>query len=571
VHFSAELMGLANAHRWWQDGIIYEIYIRSFADTDANGVGDLEGIRTRLDYLSWLGADAIWVTPFFPSPMVDGGYDVADYCGVDALFGSIDDFDRLLADAHARSLRVVLDFVPNHTSSAHPWFRASRSSRDDPKRDWYLWREPGAGGGPPNNWVSEFGGSAWELDEATGQYYYHAFAAAQPDLNWRNRDVRHAMYAAMRFWLDRGVDGFRVDVMWHLIKDARFRDDPEHPDDRDGRGAEYRRLIHAYSSDQPDVHEVVAEMRDVLDEYDDRLMIGEIYLPIDRLVDYYGRDGRGAHLPFNFHLITTPWDARQIEAIVGSYEGMLPPSAWPNWVLGNHDQPRVASRIGDAQARVAAVLLLTLRGTPTIYYGEELGLRNVDIPPERIDDVHERREPGRHAGRRVQRRHTMASARGGEPGAERGSPARRRDLDAVALPPPHRPAAPRAGAGGRHLSAGGCLRDGPRVPTVFRRQGTARGAQPWRRAAAMGDASRLRRRQGPGVGQRHGGGACPPTRDRAGGQPGTGPGAGRQVGSRRSGCSPGLLRRPRIMVAAHRTGRELASPRSRHERPRTVA
>jgi alpha-glucosidase len=403
VHFSAELMGLANAHRWWQDGIIYEIYIRSFADTDANGVGDLEGIRTRLDYLSWLGADAIWVTPFFPSPMVDGGYDVADYCGVDALFGSIDDFDRLLADAHARSLRVVLDFVPNHTSSAHPWFRASRSSRDDPKRDWYLWREPGPGGGPPNNWVSEFGGSAWELDEATGQYYYHAFAAAQPDLNWRNRDVRHAMYAAMRFWLDRGVDGFRVDVMWHLIKDARFRDDPEHPDDRDGRGAEYRRLIHAHSSDQPDVHEVVAEMRDVLDEYDDRLMIGEIYLPIDRLVDYYGRDGRGAHLPFNFHLITTPWDARQIEAIVGSYEGMLPPSAWPNWVLGNHDQPRVASRIGDAQARVAAVLLLTLRGTPTIYYGEELGLRNVDIPPERIDDVHERREPGRGLGRDPER------------------------------------------------------------------------------------------------------------------------------------------------------------------------
>jgi alpha-glucosidase len=394
---------MTDRHRWWQKGIVYEIYVRSFADADGDGVGDLEGIRSRLDYLAWLGVDALWITPFFPSPMVDGGYDVADYTGVEPLFGTLETFDRLVADAHARSLRVICDFVPNHTSDRHPWFIASRRSRDDPRRDWYLWRDPGPDGGPPTNWLSEFGGPAWTLDEATGQYYYHAFASAQPDLNWRNPAVREAMYDAMRFWLERGVDGFRVDVMWHLLKDEAFRDNPANPDYRDGEGSPYRRLIPAYSADQPEVHELVAAMRAVLEEYDDRVMIGEIYLPVDRLVDYYGRDGDGAHLPFNFHLITTPWDAREIEVVIDRYEGALPEDAWPNWVLGNHDQPRVASRIGDAQARVAAVLLLTLRGTPTLYYGEELGLRNVSIPPQRITDVRERQQPGRGLGRDPER------------------------------------------------------------------------------------------------------------------------------------------------------------------------
>jgi alpha-glucosidase len=394
---------MTDRHRWWQRGIVYEVYVRSFADTDGDGIGDLAGIRSRLDYLAWLGVDALWITPFFPSPMVDNGYDVADYTGVEPLFGSLDDFDRLVADAHNRSMRVICDFVPNHTSDQHPWFRASRSARDDPKRDWYLWRDPGPGGGPPTNWLSEFGGPAWTLDESTGQYYYHAFASAQPDLNWRNREVRAAMYDAMRFWLDRGVDGFRVDVLWHLVKDETFRDNPPNPDYREGEGSPYRRLVPAYSADQPEVHEVVAEMRGVLEEYEDRVMIGEIYLPVDRLVDYYGRDGNGAHLPFNFHLITTPWDARQIEVVIDRYEGALPEDAWPNWVLGNHDQPRVASRIGDAQARVAAVLLLTLRGTPTLYFGEELGLRNVQIPPGQVTDVRERQQPGRGLGRDPER------------------------------------------------------------------------------------------------------------------------------------------------------------------------
>ncbi|HEX6128102.1 MAG TPA: alpha-amylase family glycosyl hydrolase [Candidatus Limnocylindria bacterium] len=392
-----------SGHAWWQDGVVYQVYPRSFGDSNGDGVGDLEGIRRRLDHMTWLGVDAVWISPFYPSPMVDGGYDVADYCGVDPRFGDLDDFDRLLADAHRRSLRVILDLVPNHSSDRHPWFVESRGSRDNPRRDWYIWRDPGPDGGPPNNWIAEFGGPAWTLDSGTGQYYYHAFSSAQPDLNWRNPDVRRAMYDVMRFWLDRGVDGFRVDVIWHLIKDERLRDNPVNPDYVEGRDSPSRRLVQAYSADQPEVHQVVAEMRSVLDDYQDRLLIGEIYLPIEQLVTYYGRDGAGAHLPFNFHLILVPWDAREIELVIDRYEGALPDDAWPNWVLGNHDQPRVASRIGEAQARVAAVLLLTVRGTPTIYYGEELGLRDVSVPAERATDVREINQPGRGLNRDPQR------------------------------------------------------------------------------------------------------------------------------------------------------------------------
>jgi alpha-glucosidase len=386
-------------YRWWQEGIVYQAYARSFVDADGDGVGDLAGIASRLDYPAWLGVNAIWITPFFPSPMVDGGYDVADYTDVDPLLGSLEDFDRVVSAAHARGLRVILDLVPNHTSDRHPWFVESRASRDNPRRDWYLWRDPPAGGGPPNNWISEFGGPAWTLDHGTGQYYYHAFASAQPDLNWRNPQVRRAIYDAMRFWLDRGVDGYRVDVLWHLVKDETWRDNPPNPDYAEGRDNPSRRLLQAYSADQPEVHDIVAEMRAVLDEYDDRVLIGEIYLPVDRLVTYYGREGRGAHLPFNFHLILAPWDARAIEAVIDSYEGALPADAWPNWVLGNHDLPRVASRIGDAQARVAVVLLLTLRGTPTLYYGDELGLRDVEIPEALVQDVRGANQPGRGLSR----------------------------------------------------------------------------------------------------------------------------------------------------------------------------
>jgi alpha-glucosidase len=382
-------------HHWWQHGIVYQIYPRSFLDTNGDGIGDLAGIVEKLDYLVWLGVDALWVSPVYPSPMADFGYDVADYCNIDPIFGRLEDMDRLIEVAHGKGLRVILDFVPNHTSDQHPWFVEARSSKDNPKRDFYLWHDPKPEGGPPNNWLSVFGGSAWEWDEKTQQYYYHAFLKQQPDLNWRNPEVRREMYAAMRFWLERGVDGFRVDVLWHLIKDAMYRDNPPNPEYTPGPGhAPYSALSPAYSTDQPEVHEIVEEMRELLDRYPERVLIGEIYLPIRQLVTYYGREGRGAHLPFNFQLITLPWDAAQIGAAISEYEGAVPDHGWPNWVLGNHDQPRIASRLGLAQARVAATLLLTLRGTPTLYYGDELGMRDGLIAPEEVHDPQEKNLPG---------------------------------------------------------------------------------------------------------------------------------------------------------------------------------
>jgi alpha-glucosidase len=373
------------SHLWWQTGIIYQIYPRSFKDSNGDGVGDLPGIIEQLDYVAWLGVNAIWISPVYPSPMADFGYDVSDYTDIHPLFGTLADMDRLIDSAHRKGLKVILDFVPNHTSDQHPWFQAARSSRDNKKRDWYLWRDAKPDGSPPNNWLSAFGGPAWTWDQASGQYYYHAFLKEQPDLNWRNREVREAAYAAMRFWLDRGVDGFRVDVLWHLIKDAAFRDNPANPDYVPGQNP-YESLTHAYSTDQPEVHEIVLEMRALLDQYSERVLIGEVYLPVGRLVAYYGPKEDGAHLPFNFQLITLPWNARQIGAAISDYEGALPASAWPNWVLGNHDQPRIASRVGLAQARVAAILLLTLRGTPTMYYGDELGMRDGAIPPAQYQD-----------------------------------------------------------------------------------------------------------------------------------------------------------------------------------------
>ena len=373
-------------HHWWQKGIVYHIYPRSFADHNGDGIGDIRGILAKLDYLVWLGVDAVWISPMYPSPMADFGYDVSDYTGVHAIFGSMHDLDELLHQAHARNLRVIFDFVPNHTSAQHPWFLEAQSSRDNPKRDWYIWRDAKPDGNPPNNWLSVFGGSAWQWHEPTQQYYYHAFLDQQPDLNWRNPEVRQAMYTAMRFWLDKGVDGFRMDVIWHLIKDELLRNNPINPDFVPGRDVPYNSLLATFSTDQPGVHDIVGEMRAVVDEYPERLLIGEIYLPIRRLVTYYGADAKGAHLPFNFQLIELPWNARQIAAAIQDYERALPPNAWPNWVLGNHDQSRIATKVGLAQARVAALLLLTLRGTPTCYYGDEIGMRDSVVSPQDYQD-----------------------------------------------------------------------------------------------------------------------------------------------------------------------------------------
>ncbi len=383
---------------WWQRAVFYQVYPRSFMDTNGDGVGDLPGVLARLDYLVSLGIDAIWISPFYPSPMADFGYDISSYTDVDPLFGTLDDFDRLLEAAHAKGVKLIVDFVPNHTSSLHPWFLESRSARTSEKRDWYIWRDPAPGGGPPNNWLSVFGGSAWEYDARTGQYYYHAFLKEQPDLNWRNPALRSAMLDVMRFWLARGVDGFRIDVLWHLIKDEQFRDEPLNPAWREGMDP-YLKLDHVYSCDRPEIHAVLREMRQATAAWPDRVLIGELYLPIERLVAYYGEDGAGIDLPFNFHLLTTPWNAAAVAGLIERYEGALPPGAWPNWVLGNHDRPRVASRLGEAQARVAAMLLLTLRGTPTLYYGDELGLENVAIANDLVRDPWEKNVPGLRLGR----------------------------------------------------------------------------------------------------------------------------------------------------------------------------
>ncbi|MBF6596414.1 MAG: DUF3459 domain-containing protein [Thermaceae bacterium] len=383
---------------WWKTATIYQIYPRSFQDSNGDGIGDLNGIKSRLYYLKDLGVDCLWLSPFYKSPMKDFGYDVADYCSVDPMFGSLKDFDGLLGEAHKLGLKLVVDLVPNHTSDQHQWFKESRSSRDNPKRDWYVWRDPKPDGSPPNNWMAYFGGPSWTLDAKTGQYYLHQFLPEQPDLNWRNPEVREAIYEAMRFWLRKGVDGFRIDVIWLLVEDGKFRDEPPNPNWKEGEVDRFRHL-HPYQEDQPETREIVQEMRAVLEEFEgNRVMVGEIYLPYDQLMPYYGTLERpGCHLPFNFHLMfrgMSNWTAENLRGIVEEYETNLPAFATPNWVLGNHDQHRLATRIGEAQARVAATLLFTLRGSPTWYYGDEIGMTDGPIPPEKVQDPAALRQKG---------------------------------------------------------------------------------------------------------------------------------------------------------------------------------
>ncbi len=377
--------------QWWRDGVVYQIYPRSFQDSNGDGVGDLEGVRQRLDHLAWLGVDSIWLSPFYPSPMADFGYDVADYCDVDPLFGTLADFDRMLADAHAKGIRVVVDFVPNHTSDRHPWFVESRSSRTNPKRDWYVWRDPKPDGSPPNNWFSSFGGSAWELDEKTGQYYLRSFLKEQPDLNWRCPELVQAMHGVLRFWMDRGVDGFRTDVGHRIGKDPEFRDNPINPaipeQYRDG----FLGQLHIHDEHHPDVHASFRAMRTLLDSYGERMMVGEIIRndPAE-IASYLGR-GDELHLAFYFPFLRAAWGAEHFRREIERFTAVCPPEGWPCWVLSNHDVPRHATRYdhpthGDARARLAATMLLTLRGTPFLYCGEEIGMRNVEIPVERMQD-----------------------------------------------------------------------------------------------------------------------------------------------------------------------------------------
>lgn len=364
---------------WWQEAVFYQIYPRSFCDANGDGVGDLAGIASRLDYLSNLGIDALWLSPIFPSPMRDFGYDVSDYCDVDKVFGDIATFDALITEAHQRNIKVILDWVPNHTSSDHPWFVDSRSSKTSERRNWYVWRSRDEAGNLPNNWIRAWSDKpAWTHDTTTDQYYLHCFLEGQPDLNWDEPAVRSAMHDVLRFWLDRGVDGFRMDVVHLIGKELDRNDDPE-----------LAALTHVILNDVPVVHDYLREIRTVLDEYDDRVSVGEVALfDPQQVATYYGR-GDELHLSFNFKSLMTPWRAAAWAGLIRETESTHQSvDAWPTWVLSNHDNPRVATRLGGDPDRVRAamVLLLTLRGTPFLYAGEELGLPDAIIAPDRVVD-----------------------------------------------------------------------------------------------------------------------------------------------------------------------------------------
>ena len=388
--------------------MIYQIYPRSFKDTQGTGVGDLRGIIEKLDHLAGrpdsLGVTAIWISPIYVSPMADFGYDVADYCDVDPIFGNIQDIKDLLTEAHARQIKVLLDFVPNHSSDQHPWFAASKVDLVNEKRDWYIWRDAKADGSPPNNWLSVFGGSAWELSEQTNQYYLHSFLAEQPDLNWENPEVREAMKSAMRFWLDLGVDGFRVDAVDWISKDPALRDDPIDTDAVDKiPGYDHKSLVHLYSRDGPRLFDRLKEMADVLNEYKDRYMITEAHPETDDKIDgyleYYKSVDFHISAPFNFESIDLLWDSTKFRNFVDTFQAAMEPGYTPIYTLGNHDESRVASRIGTSAARTAAMMLLTLPGIAFVYYGDELGMTDTPVTKKDL------RDPfiGRGSGRDPQR------------------------------------------------------------------------------------------------------------------------------------------------------------------------
>lgn len=396
---------IAKEH-WSKTAVIYQIYPRSFKDSNNDGIGDLNGIIEKLDYLNdgtknSLGIDAIWLSPIYKSPMADFGYDISDYYDIDPIFGDLKIFEKLISEAHKRNVRVIMDFVANHTSSQHPWFIESSSSRNNPKRDWYIWKDPKAHGLPPNNWLSEFGGSAWEYDKKTGQYYLHKFLPEQPDLNWFNPEVVREMKNILRYWIKKGVDGFRLDAIAHLAKDKQLRDDLPNPDYVSGKDNPHKSLLHVNSRSNLDVIPIIEGFCNVIGK--DHFMVGEISPTLEELASFYQACAEKIHIPFNFNLINLPWNAQAFRRFIDTYDQVIGPDNLSNYVLGNHDQPRVASRIGKDRARVAAMLLFTLRGMPFIYYGEEIGMEDYLIPEDQVQDPWGKRVSGFGLGRDPER------------------------------------------------------------------------------------------------------------------------------------------------------------------------
>ncbi|MBA3233214.1 MAG: DUF3459 domain-containing protein [Propionibacteriales bacterium] len=377
---------------WWRGGVIYECHLPSFRDGNGDGIGDLDGLRKSLHYLRHvLGVDAVWTGPFYKSPLLDQGFDVSDYTSVEPVFGTLDTFDRLVKTAHELDLKIIVDYIPNHSSDQHPWFESSRSSRTSPKRDWYVWRDAKPNGRVPNNWTSEAGGSVWEWDEPTGQFFLHSHLKEQPDLNWRNADVRAQMLDVLRFWLDRGVDGVRIDVAHMLMKDPAFRDNPDAPMGNDNpfdlQHRDFGTQLHLYDRRHADTHEVLGQIRAVVDEYPGTVTIAEIEaMPWADWAAYFGDQLTGMHLPFPFRLLETPWRADMLLTELRDLYASLPDGAWPIMALGNHDRTRLSTRLGQQQARVAAVLLLTLAATPCLLYGDELGLTDQPVSLDRQRD-----------------------------------------------------------------------------------------------------------------------------------------------------------------------------------------
>jgi alpha-glucosidase len=395
--------------------VVYQIYPRSFADGNGDGVGDIQGIIEHLNYLNSghtgradsLGINMIWLSPFYPSPMADFGYDISDYCDVDPIYGTLDDFKRLVEESHRRGVKLMIDFVPDHSSDQHPWFLESKSSRTNPKRDWYIWKDAKPDGSPPNNWLSVFGGSAWEWDETTGQYFMHSFLKQQPDLNWENPELRAQMMDAIRFWLKMGVDGIRVDAVDWMAKDRQFRDNPPNPHYKPGIDDPYHEYERLYNQEAPQLFEYLHEMATVVKEAPDGFMVTETYPDrrniAQRYHALYEKYLAEVSAPFNFEGIKLPWSAMAFKTFIDEFQAGLKPHHLPIYVLGNHDNSRLASRIGPKAARTAALMQLTLPGVAFIYYGDELGMEDVPIPFDRVQDPFEKRVPGLGLGRDPER------------------------------------------------------------------------------------------------------------------------------------------------------------------------